>query len=163
MEGCSGTTPYYFGAIWTYQGYPYYNEAGPQNALAVSAGDTLSVSVFYNAAKNWVVFKVADLTTGTYYQQPLSNVNESYYPSAEVVTYGNIANQGTADFGHVGFSQISVLGTLQHQRVSMADPAFKVIRVEQKGPVTGLADVLPGVLASTATESSFANAWLRAN
>ena len=166
VEGCSSGTPFYYGAIWEYSGNCAC-ESGPISVLAINPGDTISASAYYNSGFNWVVFKVADQTTGTYYQQPFNNVNYGFYPSAEVVSYGNIANQGTADFSKVSFTQAQVIDTSQSYRQALQSTAFKTIAVEQIGPVTGLPDLAPGPLSSTGagkgSSSSFSNTWLRAN
>jgi streptogramin lyase len=163
-EGCSSGTPFYYGAIWDYSG-GCSCETGPTNVLPINPGDIISASAYYNSAINWVIFQIADQTTGAYYQQPLNNVNYGNYPSAEVVSYGNIANQGTADFGNIAFSQAQVIDTSQHYRQAMQSTAFKTIEVGQTGPVTGQIVILPGSLTSTTSpsESAFSNTWLQEN
>lgn len=165
VEQCSGGSASYYPAIWYYQDNTFPNyEAGPVAVpLTVSAGDTVRVTTFYSSTKQQGNFTIADITTGSYYQQPQTNIFWSSYPSAEVVSYGNIASQGTADFGQVAFTNAQVIDTSQHYYQSLQSAAFKTLAVQQKGPVTGLPDIQPGPLTSTGTgkgsSSSFTNTW----
>jgi streptogramin lyase len=163
-EGCRNGTPFYYGAIWRYRHHG--GEKGPIDVLrTVNAGDTVKASAYYSKAGNSVTFTVADVTTSTYYQQPARGIDHSSYPSAEIISYGNLANQGTADFGDVVFSQARVIDTSQHYRQALQSTAFQTIRVGQAGPVTGQIDILPGPLTSTRSpsESAFSNMWLEQN
>jgi hypothetical protein len=168
VEQCSGGTASYYAAIWYYGSCYPCSEQGPvQVPLTVSAGDSVRVDSYYNSAKQQGNFTIADITTGSYYEQPQTNIFWSSYPSAEVVSYGNIASQGTADFGQVAFTHAQVIDTSQHYYQKLQSTAFKTLAVQQLGPVTGLPDIKPGPLTSTGTgkgsSSSFINTWKRLN
>lgn len=163
VEQCSGGSASYYAAIWYYSGYPNYEQGPVQVPLTVSAGDSVRVISYYSSTKQQGNFTIADITTGSYYQQPQTNISWSSYPSAEVVSYGNIASRGTADFGQVAFTRAQVIDTSQHFYQKLQSTAFKTLTVQQLGPVTGLPDIKPGPLTSTGTgkgsSSSFTNTW----
>lgn len=82
-----------------------------------------------------------------------------------MLSYGNISNQGTADFGSVSFSNAEAAPNAAGGKGKpLSDPTlWKLIAVEQNGPVTGTPDIVPGLISSTATASSFTNTWKAAN
>ena len=157
-EGCNGTTPFYEGVYWN------GISPGPSSVLSVSPGDTIVGSINHpKSLGDQAIFKLFDHTTGHYFQQTL---NCSYYcatSSAEVLTQGNLHNNGTADFGSVNFNAIKVSDSAQGHSYPLNNTAFRVVKTVEYGPVTGLVDVQPGAVTSTTIQSAFTNTWLRQN
>lgn len=170
VEGCSGGSPFYYGSYW-YSEYDFgtiNGPNGPNDVLSINPGDTVTASVNSNTTTGTDAFLVADKTTGTYFQNDYTGAGQQadlFYQSAGVLSYGNISNQGTADFVSVSFSNAEVAPNAAGGKAKpLSDPTlWKLIAVEQNGPVTGTPDIVPGPISSTATASSFTNTWKAAN
>lgn len=170
VEGCSGGSPFYYGSYWysEYDNGTINGPNGPNDVLPINPGDTVTASVNSNTSTGTDTFKVADKTTGKYYQNDYTGAGQQanlFYHSAGVLSYGNISSQGTADFGLVSFSSAEVAPNAAGGRDKpLSDPTlWKLIADEQIGPVTGTPDIVPGPISSTSTASSFTNTWKAAN
>jgi hypothetical protein len=169
VEGCSGGSPFYYGSYW-YSEYDYgtiYGPYGPNDVLSINPGDTVRASVNSNTITGTDVFLIADQTTGTYYETDYTGAGQQanlYYNSAGVLSYGNINSQGTADFGSVSFSKAEVAkNSVGGGPIPLKNTLWKLIPYEQIGPVTQTPDIVPGLISSTSSGSSFTNTWKAAN
>jgi Peptidase A4 family len=170
VEGCSGGSPFYYGSYWysEYSNGTISGPNGPNDVLSINPGDTVTASVNSNTSTGTDEFLVADKTTGTYYQNDYTGDGQQAdlsYQSAGVLSYGNISNQGTADFGSVSFSNAEATPNAHGGKAKpLSDPTlWKLTADEQIGPVTGTPDIVPGPISSTSTASSFTNTWKHAN
>jgi hypothetical protein len=170
VEGCSGGSPFYYGSYWysEYDNGTIDGPTGPNNVLSINPGDTVTASVNSNTSTGTDAFLVADKTTGTYYQNDYTGAGQQadlFYHSAGVLSYGNISDQGTADFGSVNFSNAEAAPNAAGGKAKpLSDPTlWKLVALEQIGPVTGTPDIVPGPISSTSTASAFTNTWKHAN
>jgi hypothetical protein len=155
VEECSGGTGYYYGAEWN-----EYNCINCwSDVLGISPGDLVSTSVFFNATTHQMSWKVVDRTTGQYDQT--SQCCASPLSSAEIITDGNIRDEGTADFGSIGFNTIKITDTAQGHSYPLTNRAWTLVHLYQQGPVTGMPDVVAGPISSSTSQSAFSNTWLR--
>jgi hypothetical protein len=163
VESCSSGSASYYGTYW----YNYYGTSyGPEgDYINLNPGDSVSVSVTVVRSAQTVTFTVSDHTTGTYWQNTLTGYAylEGSLNSAEVFSYGNIASEGTADFGSINFTGAGVVplnGPSAQKHRPLSDPAlWGTAELAQKGPVTQQIDIKPSVI----TGGSFTNTWLRPN
>jgi hypothetical protein len=170
VEGCSSGSPFYYGSYWysEYDNGTINGPNGPNDVLLINPGDTVTASVNSNTSTGTDVFRVADKTTGKYYENDYTGAGQQanlFYNSAGVLSYGNISNQGTADFGSVSFSSAEVAQNAAGGKAKpLSNPTlWKLIADEQNGPVTGTPDIVPGPIGSTSSGSSFTNTWKAAN
>lgn len=109
---CSGGTPSYFGF---YEMYP-----APSVAFSgVSAGDSITVSVYYDRSTSHWTLKLYDNTIQAPLTESLScpSGSKCWNASAEVIS--EVPNGGPpaaslADYGTVGFTQIGIADTSGH-------------------------------------------------
>lgn len=154
---CSGGVASYEGVTWFQSGGNTYES----NVLAVSPGDSITGSLFVPRTSDTGTFKLVDSTQGTY-----SETTHYVYDAldAEILTGGNLNSDGTADFGSVSFGTAKVTGSSGHA-TWVNGTRYRTLRVIEKGPVTGMADVEPTPLTDTAhpDASAFTNNWYRTN
>jgi hypothetical protein len=176
QEGCqrpiSGpSTPYYTSSYWNMiansTGYP-----APGTPFSVNPGDTIFVSVAWNAPAEQVTYKMTDQTTGAQWQKTALCYTYCGTSSAEVITaisglnWGTIGDGTTPDFKSVSFSAIKATDTAQSGAEPLANTAWNLAKVVEYGTVTSRIDVQPGKLTTTTTKplgSTFTNTWERQN
>jgi hypothetical protein len=163
-ERCTNGTPSYEAAYWetpdTFDGSTT-EHAFP--GVTVSPGDLVDVSLYANGDLRRISFSIADQSNGEHSQQ-MTTASDEYlytYSSAEVVSYGNINSQDTADFGALDVSRAGVVIKVHGKYYPLQDTKlWNTIALAQKGTLTKKLDVVPSAI-STTTTSSFTNTWQR--
>lgn len=155
-EQCSGGRAYYEGVEWQTSG----GTTQLVDKLSVSPGDAIVASAYLDTTVDHVTYKLVDQTTGRY-DYETSSAFQCCFKSAEVVTWGNISDEGTADFGKVHFNTIKVTDSTQTGSKPLNNRAWTLVKLWQQGPVSGKPDVTAGAVTSTSKQSAFTNTWLR--
>jgi hypothetical protein len=122
----------------------------------------VDVSLYANGDLQRISFSIADQSNGDHSQQMTTSDEYPYtFSSAEVVSYGNINSQDTADFGALDVSRAGVVRTVHGKYYPLQDTKlWDTIALAQKGSLSKKLDVVPSAI-STKTTSSFTNTWQR--
>jgi Peptidase A4 family len=163
-EKCTNGTPSYQAAYWETP-YPSDGSTTEQTfpGVTVSPGDLVDVSLYSNQDLEKISFGIADESNGEHSQQHTTQSSDYpyTYSSAEVVSYGNINSQDTADFGALDVTHAGVVIKVYGKYYPLQDTKlWNTVELAQKGSLTGKLDVVPSAITTTKT-SSFTNTWQR--